>query len=71
MTTPKVLAYETPSGLTFWCIHCREWHRHGQGGGHRAAHCRISTSPYLATGYDLVVVGPMTQQVRRSLGVRR
>ncbi len=71
MTTPKVLAYETPSGLTFWCIHCREWHRHGREGGHRLAHCRNVASPYLATGYDLVVVGPMTQQVKRSPGVAR
>ncbi len=69
--TPKVLAYETPSGLTFWCIHCREWHRHGHGGGHRLAHCRDAASSVRAAGYELVVVGPMTQQVRRSLGVRR
>ena len=69
--TPKVLAYETPAELTFWCMHCREWHRHGHGAGHRLAHCRDAASPYRETGYDLVVVGPMTQQVRRSLGVKR
>lgn len=22
-----------------WCEHCRAWHRHGAGEGHRAAHC--------------------------------
>ena len=65
--TPKVLAYSTPSGVTFWCIHCRVWHRHGHGGGHRQAHCRGGASPYLATGYDLVVVGPMTTQIVRRL----
>ncbi len=67
---PKVLAYETPAGLTFWCVHCREWHRHGPGAGHRQAHC-FRPSPYRETGYDLVVVGPMTQQIKRSIGRRR
>ncbi len=65
--TPKVPAYETRHGLAVWCIHCREWHRHGRGDGHRLAHCRSATSPYLSTGYDLVVVGPMTRHVKRRL----
>jgi hypothetical protein len=43
----------------FWCPFCHEYHIYGGGPdgtdlGHRAAHCRESTSPFLATGYVLM-----------------
>ncbi|MCX5673838.1 MAG: hypothetical protein NTX87_02420 [Planctomycetota bacterium] len=47
-------------GLRIWCRHCRRWHLHGMGYGHRVAHCadvdrrgRPVESPYRATGYRL------------------
>jgi hypothetical protein len=39
----------------FWCSHCLDWHYHGPGEGHRLAHCWVSTSPYLMTGYNLAL----------------
>lgn len=35
----------------FWCRYCNKWHQHGQGDGHRSAHCW--DSPYSKTGYIL------------------
>ena len=42
----------TPSGkqLTFYCPHCRDWHRHGIPAGYRVAHCSRRDSPLLARG---------------------
>lgn len=42
----------TPSGkqLTFYCPHCRDWHRHGIPAGYRGAHCSRRDSPLLARG---------------------
>ena len=39
-----------------WCKHCRDWHYHGPGDGHREAHCRDQSSPYRSNGYNLAVV---------------
>ena len=59
MNPPILLAYEDEDGgLHAWCIHCRRWHLHGAGEGHRAAHCTNKDSPYLKTGYVLTRVGP-------------
>ena len=27
-----------------WCKHCRRWHAHGPGEGHRIAHCKVRTT---------------------------
>jgi hypothetical protein len=51
-------AYADEHGfLRAWCIHCRRWHYHGQGEGHRVAHCSKPDSPYERTGYILQHVG--------------
>lgn len=39
-------------GLKFWCPFCRNWHHHGEGLGHRVAHCGKDT-PFKETGYFL------------------
>lgn len=36
-----------------WCPHCKTFHTHGIGPGHRQAHCG-SDSPFKKTGYYLV-----------------
>ena len=50
-------------GLAVWCKYCTRWHMHGQGVGHRVAHCHGLTSlcgsytsptPYQETGYILM-----------------
>jgi len=67
--------------LVFYCEHCRRWHTHGCGAGHRAAHClhpspgsytlrsslrRASLlSPYLGTGYNLRNVGALSPENRK------
>jgi hypothetical protein len=33
--------------------YCRRWHHHGNGYGHRVAHCHSQASPYSDTGYTL------------------
>lgn len=40
-----------------WCEWCEAVHSHSASPGHRVAHCHRKESPYLATGYDLVIVG--------------
>jgi len=55
-----------------WCNHCRDWHVHGPAPGHREAHCRGQESPYYRTGYNLKLVGKMSQtQARREAEARR
>ena len=41
------------TGLKVWCVWCDRWHLHGDGEGHRLAHCVNPESPYLSTGYVL------------------
>ncbi|MEH3033635.1 MAG: phage/plasmid primase, P4 family [Aeromicrobium erythreum] len=62
---PRLKAYldEDEDQLWIWCTHERLWHRHGRGDGHRTAHCRCEHSPYHAVGYELVEVGPLTDEV--------
>lgn len=42
----------SPSGkqMSFYCPHCRDWHRHGTPAGYRGAHCSRRDSPLLARG---------------------
>ena len=42
------------AGLKVRCEHCRKWHYHGTGYGHRVAHCFRDDSPYRRGGYVLV-----------------
>jgi hypothetical protein len=53
-------AYSDPDngGLRVWCGWCVRWHHHGNGYGHRVAHCTVGTSPYVRNGgYNLVEPG--------------
>lgn len=55
---PVLDAY--PHGQTQWrvrCRHCRRWHYHSIGEGHRRAHC-WRPSPFKVTGYILRLVAP-------------
>lgn len=65
---PIVQAYRiehpvSPS-LVFWCVHCRRWHTHGAGDGHRVAHCKDG-APYTRGGYVLKSIGPLPRALRR------
>lgn len=42
-----------PTGLRFYCAFCKRYHNHGEGEGHRIAHCHNSESPFDKTGYIL------------------
>ena len=51
---PVLPAHPTEHGdWRVWCVYCDRWHQHGAVPGHRAAHCHVTTSPYLRTGYVL------------------
>ena len=58
-TMPVLDAYilDSDGCLAVWCIHCRRWHFHGVGDGHRVAHCDGADSPYQRTGYVLQETG--------------
>ena len=53
ITIPTLLAEPVDDGLRVWCIWCRQHHHHGDGYGHRVAHCANPRSPYRDTGYVL------------------
>lgn len=55
MIHPVLLAEPTEHGLRAWCPFCARWHFHGQGDGHRVAHCIEEDSALHATGYILVL----------------
>jgi hypothetical protein len=57
---PTLPAYTEPGTgfLRAWCPYCLRWHLHGQGAGHRAAHCRLTSSPLMTSGYTLIDAGP-------------
>lgn len=43
-------------GMMFWCPFCEKMHLHGQGKGHRCAHCHSyhkTESPFEKSGYTL------------------
>ena len=42
-------------GLQFYCKACKKIHYHGRGEGHRQSHCIVDTSPYLESGYYLIL----------------
>jgi hypothetical protein len=55
---PVLPAYPTAHGWRVWCVHCNRRYQHCPVPGHWAAHCRVATSPYKATGYVLELVVP-------------
>jgi hypothetical protein len=60
LDAPTVAAYARNKNghrrLWVWCRYCKAWHSHGQGEGHREAHCSGAT-PYTRTGYNLALAG--------------
>ncbi len=44
-----------PDGLRFYCVFCNKYHLHGDGEGHRVAHCHNGDSPFDKTGYILKI----------------
>ena len=46
-----------------WCRHCRAWHYHGPGDGHREAHCVDPVSPYRIVQLFGRSVNPMSFMV--------
>lgn len=51
---PKLDAWLFVGENHVWCPMCDKYHIHGSGTGHRAAHCKLESSPYKKTGYKLV-----------------
>lgn len=51
--------------LHVFCPWCCCFHHHSMGLGHRAAHCVLSDSPYLMTGYDMRPAGEYTPDMGR------
>ncbi|MFI5282473.1 MAG: hypothetical protein ACHQ0J_05020 [Candidatus Dormibacterales bacterium] len=51
---PMLIGEQVGSGWRVWCPHCRVYHHHGAGGGHRRAHCTDPKSPYRETGYVVI-----------------
>ena len=56
---PVLEAYDRHDGCGYavWCRHCKVWHYHGHGEGHRVAHCHDPESPYHRPGYTLRPIG--------------
>jgi hypothetical protein len=67
LDAPTVAAYSRDlkrhRRLLVWCRYCTAWHSHGDGEGHREAHCSDET-PYTRTGYNLALVGTWTQTMQ-------
>ena len=56
---PPVLPAIAVGGVwKVWCVHCRRWHIHGPGRGHRVAHCAGDGYP---RGYILELAEPEAQ----------
>jgi hypothetical protein len=54
---PTIVATLTARGsqLEFYCVHCRCKHFHSLTPGYKSAHCWWSKSPYITSGYNLVL----------------
>jgi hypothetical protein len=57
-----------PFGVKFYCDFCKKVHTHGEGAGHRAAHCHNQNSPYGNSGYILqlpIVPNPILNEANQ------
>jgi hypothetical protein len=54
---PTIVAKPTARGtqLEFYCVHCKCKHFHSLTPGFKAAHCWWAKSPFIASGYFLVL----------------
>ena len=60
---PEVMGYvDQYDRVVILCYHCYSIHWHGQGFGHRSAHCSEET-PYSRTGYIIVPGGNVTDDI--------
>jgi hypothetical protein len=57
--------------LKFYCPYCRAWHCHGIPPGGRVAHCWNPQSPYIKTGYVLVLEEAQAEGVVPSVNAKR
>lgn len=48
-------------GWRFYCEYCRCYHHHGDMAGHRVAHCSNPKSPFMETGYILILRSEVTK----------
>lgn len=71
---PTIFTHRDASGIRFYCRYCDTYHIHGvlpgepigASDGDYAAHCFVSDSPYLETGYILVELDyPLPEPPRR------
>ena len=66
LDAPTLPAYEVEiEGIRVWrvwCKHCRRWHEHGAGEGHRIAHCEDQNSAYRLDRYNLSLAGTWLQR---------
>lgn len=64
---PVLMAEVTGDGVQCraFCHFCNKFHLHGNGDGHRAAHCFTANSPYKKTGYILYRVPKLPKQPQR------
>ncbi|MBT3985180.1 hypothetical protein HOE91_02680 [archaeon] len=70
---PQVKAFidEDYNQITFWCCFCQTWHRHGQGYGHRGAHCHFHSPmrDYELIGYTDKELKKILRMVKEQLGI--
>lgn len=53
-------------GYKFFCFYCNKNHYHGEGEGHRAAHCKPNeNSPFLKTGY-IITEGGYKERMKKN-----
>lgn len=68
---PTLPAFDTGYQFVVWCDHCRRWHFHSRGNGHRVAHCYVPNSPYDNPGYSLHCVGAAPPAVLKDVKLSR
>jgi len=71
---PVLMAWDWGDGIhcITWCEHCRRYHWHGLGDGHRWAHCsHPPETPFMETGYIIKVVGPVPPEIKKDADRRK
>jgi len=65
MADVELQAESHDKGLRVYCRYCQDWHVHGEGYGHRSAHCYDKLdgqrSPYKDNGY--ILVKPQNEEI--------
>jgi len=58
---------DIPYGMEFYCEHCKKYHKHGEGDGHRVAHCVNQNSPFFNTGYVVILERDYSFETRKAI----